>query len=116
MRAFIAGATGYTGQAVVRELTARGMETHAHVRPDSPSLETWRERFTSLGAFVDCTPWTLDAMGDTIGRIRPRVVFALLGTTRARAKQDTSGAVTASYAAVDYGLTRMLLDAVLSAA
>jgi nucleoside-diphosphate-sugar epimerase len=115
MRAFVAGATGYTGHAVVRELTARGVETHAHVRPDSPSLDEWRERFTSLGAYVDVTPWIRDAMTDTMRRISPRVVFALLGTTRARAKRDATGAVPDSYAAVDYGLTRMLLDALLAA-
>ena len=56
-RAFVAGATGYTGRAVVRELTDRGLECIAHVRPDSPRLEEWRRVFTAMGATFDCTPW-----------------------------------------------------------
>ena len=35
LHAWVAGATGYTGQAVVAILRARGVPTTAHVRPDS---------------------------------------------------------------------------------
>ncbi len=41
---------------------------------------------------------------------RPTVVFALLGTTRKRAKAEGVGA-TEAYDKVDYGLSRLLLDA-----
>ena len=46
--------------------------------------------------------------------LAPDAVFALLGTTRARARRESSQGVdpaTNSYEAVDYGLNRMLLDA-----
>src|SRR5215208_1501420 len=60
--AFVAGATGYTGREVVRQLVERGVRAVAHVRPDSPRLAEWRERFAELGAEVDATPWEEPAM------------------------------------------------------
>lgn len=106
MSAFVAGATGYTGRAVVAELRARGVDTYAHVRPDSPRLDEWRRRFGELGAHVDTTAWTAEAMAPRLAELRPSHVFALLGTTRARARRDGAG-----YDAVDLGLTLLLLGA-----
>jgi hypothetical protein len=60
-RAFVAGATGYTGRAVVRALAARGVSAVAHVRPDSPRLADWRARFAGA-AEVDATPWDAAAL------------------------------------------------------
>lgn len=115
-RVFIAGATGYTGRAVVRCCATAGAETVAHVRPDSPRLEEWRRRFAEVGARVDATPWQPVALATTLAQLRPTHVFALLGTTRARARQAArADRPPADYEAVDYGLTRMLLDAVLTA-
>lgn len=111
-RAFVAGATGYTGRAVVRVLRQRGITTFAHVRGDSPSLERARADFTSLGAGTDTTPWSAVAMQTTLARIRPTHVFALLGITKKRARQRAAaGAPGESYATVDYGLTALLLEA-----
>jgi len=104
--AFVAGATGYTGRSVVHALVARGVRTVAHVRPDAPSLETWRDRFGEEGASVDVSPWTPEGMSGAMGRWRPDFVFALLGTTARRGKRDGG-----SYESVDYGLTVMLFDA-----
>lgn len=116
VRAFVAGATGYTGREVVRALRARGVDTIAHVRPDSPSLESWRARFSALGARVDATPWEEGAMTATLARERPSHVFGLLGTTRARARDASrTSAVADSYETVDYGLTALLLRAALAA-
>jgi len=84
-RAFVAGATGYVGREVVAALRAAGVETWAHVRPDSPRLREWRERFGALGAQVDVTAWDAVAMRDRLTTLSPTVVFALLGTTQARA-------------------------------
>jgi uncharacterized protein YbjT (DUF2867 family) len=125
--AFVAGATGYTGREVVRELRRQGIETVAHVRPDSSSLERWRREFGETGARVDTTPWGPAPITATLSAIRPGLVFALLGTTRARARrarrvdggQVRSGQgelQSESYQSVDYGLTRILLDATLGAA
>ena len=112
MRAFVAGATGYTGREVVRVLREHGADTVAHVRPDSARLDEWRARFEGLGAAADSTPWEPAAVRATFERVKPDVVFALLGTTRAREREAASaGRSDASYDAVDYGMTAMLLDA-----
>ena len=108
--AFVAGATGYTGRAVVEQLVARGVRAVGHVRPDSPSRATWTERWQQQGAEADATPWEPAALAETLRRLRPTLVFALLGTTRARAHREGMGAVQA-YETIDYGLTMMLRDA-----
>jgi len=108
--AFVAGATGYTGRAVVEALVARGVRTVAHVRPDSSSRAQWTERWQAQGAEVDATPWEPAALRETLTRRGPTLVFALLGTTRARAKSEGRGAVEA-YETIDYGMTMMLRDA-----
>jgi nucleoside-diphosphate-sugar epimerase len=116
--AFVAGATGYVGREVVRELAGRGVATVAHVRPDSPRLEEWRGRFQAMGATVDATPWDADALGRTFAALRPDVVFCLIGTTRARsraARRDGRDAAAESYTAVDLGLTRTLIQACAAA-
>lgn len=111
-RAFVAGATGYVGREVVAALRAAGVETWAHVRPDSARLDEWRERFGVLGAHVDVTPWRAEAMQARLADLQPTIVFALLGTTRARAGEAArAGAPPADYEAVDYGLTALLLRA-----
>lgn len=116
VQAFVAGATGYTGREVVRELRRRAVETVAHVRPDSSRLEEYRARFGESGASVDATPWTLDAMTATMTRLRPTHVFALLGTTRARMKKEVAaGQARADYEKVDYGMSAMLIDAAIAA-
>ena len=46
--AFVAGATGYTGRAVVERLVADGFEAVAHVRPDSSRLASEREALAVL--------------------------------------------------------------------
>lgn len=112
--AFVAGATGFTGREVVRCLAARGIRTVAHLRPDSPQLKLWQERLGAMGAEVDATAWEEAALTATLRRLQPALVFALLGTTRARIKavarvgQDP---LAQTYEAVDYGLTALLLRA-----
>jgi uncharacterized protein YbjT (DUF2867 family) len=86
------------------------VETVAHVRPGSSSLAALRERLTAHGATVDTTAWELDAMIETLRERRPTLVFALLGTTRKRASAEGMDGV-AGYETVDYGLTKLLLDA-----
>jgi nucleoside-diphosphate-sugar epimerase len=98
---------------VVAALRQQGVDCVAHVRPDSSTLETWRERFQALGAKVDTTPWQSAAMDTTLATLRPDCVFALLGTTRSRGRRVRRevGKVE-NYATVDVGLTLMLYDAV----
>ena len=111
-RAFVAGATGYTGRAVVESLIAHGADAIAHVRPDSGALPRWRNHFGDVGATIDTTPWSESAMLATLTRLRPTHIFALLGTTKKRAKRaEASGPSSEDYEAVDYGLTALLLRA-----
>lgn len=114
--AFVTGATGYTGREVVRVLRESRIPTVAHVRPDSPRLAEWRARFGALGAEIDTTPWDAQAMAATLARVRPAIVFALLGTTRRRAREAAGRGTSESYASVDHGLTRLLLEAAVTSA
>ena len=113
--AFVAGATGYTGREVVRLLCSRdAVKVVAHVRPDSARLDEWSARFTEMGAEVDTTPWTEEAMTASLMGLKPTQVFALLGTLRARmtaAARHGIDPTSVSYDAVDYGLTSLLLRA-----
>ena len=109
--AFVAGATGYTGRAVVERLVAEGFDAVAHVRPDSSKLDGEKQRFAAAGARVDATAWDEAAMTETLRRLAPTAVFALLGTTRAREKREGKQPGAAGYEAVDYGLTALLLRA-----
>ena len=116
-RAFVAGATGYTGREVVRALVARGVEAVAHVRPQSSNVAAVLSEFEAEGALTDTTPWEDGAMQESLLTHRPDVVFALLGTTRARAAAARrAGAPRESYDSVDYGLTAMLLRASVACA
>jgi hypothetical protein len=60
-----------------------------------------------MGGEVDTTSWDEDEMTQTLSALKPDVVFALLGTTRARAKGEGRSAAQ-GYEAVDYGLTALL--------
>ncbi len=105
--AFVAGATGYTGREVVRIAAQAGHRVVAHVRPDSSRQEEWKARFEAVGAEVDTTPWDEEAMVETLRALGPEAVFALLGTTRSRARGEGQTALEA-YEKVDYGLTALL--------
>ncbi|EDM81125.1 hypothetical protein PPSIR1_29955 [Plesiocystis pacifica SIR-1] len=111
---FVAGATGYTGREVVRECVERGLDTVAHVRPDSARLDHWRAHFEDLGARVDTTEWKLAAFKASFEALQPKTVYALLGTTKARGKRGERSAVPDTYEAVDYGLTTLLLEAAVA--
>ncbi len=108
--AFVVGATGYTGRAVVAALRERGIETVAHVRPGSSSLSEATAQFEQHGARVDTTTWVLGPMAETLAAVGPTLVFSLLGTTRRRAAAEGMDAAQA-YDAVDYGLSKLMLDA-----
>ena len=113
-KAFVAGATGLTGRHVVRLLREQGIETVAHVRPDSSRLDEWTTTFEAQGARVDTTAWGADPMAATMELESPTVVFALLGTTKKRARRSSDPRKN-TYEHVDYGLTHLLLEAARAA-
>jgi nucleoside-diphosphate-sugar epimerase len=113
--AFVAGATGYTGREVVRILAGTGAAVTAHVRPDSPRLGEWKRRFEAQGAVVDTTQWQEEAMRETLARLRPDRIFALLGTTKARVREAAARGGRDSYETVDFGLTALLIRAAVDA-
>ncbi len=107
--AFVAGATGFVGRALVHTLCRDGWQVTAHVRPDSRQLEAFRAEFIGAGAKVSATAWEPQAIVEALTALRPTHVFCCIGTTRKRMARD--GADTNSYEAVDFGLARMLAQA-----
>ena len=116
LRAFVAGATGYTGRAVVEACARRGLATVAHVRPDSARGGEWARLFREMGAAVDTTPWDGTAMAATLARLGATHVFILVGTTRARGRRAARDGRTETYETVDLALPRLLVDAARAAA
>lgn len=113
MPAFVLGATGFVGREVVRQLCVRGREVVAHVRPDSPRLTEWTERFTALGATVDTTAWKVADLAARWRELQPAQIFILIGTTRRKAKMEAvHGDI---YEAIDLGLTQLAVDAARAA-
>src|SRR5438309_12012501 len=111
--AFVFGATGFVGREVVRQLCVRGGKVIAHVRPDSKQLDTWRARFTELGAAMDTTPWDVAALAARLTTVQPTWIYILIGTTRSKAKADAiEGNI---YERVDFGLTKIAVDAAIAA-
>lgn len=117
--AFVVGASGYTGQALVRELRARGIECVAHLRRGPAKNEELAKAFEAIGARIDTSDWDPEAIEQAVDRTKPTLVFALLGTTKKRQKLGVKNGETEdanSYERVDYGLTKMLLDATVAKA
>lgn len=111
--AFVAGATGFVGRQVVAQLAARDRKVIAHVRPDSSQLESWRARFTEMGAEPDTTSWQLGPFTERLRELAPSHLFLCLGTTARRAKTDRLAGDP--YETIDYGLTKLAVDAATAA-
>ncbi len=107
--AFVAGSTGYVGQAVVGALCELGVTTIAHIRPDSSKLDRLGPAMQRLGASIDTSAWDVDALTKTISRNRVTHMFCLIGTTRKQASAERiDGDI---YERIDLRLTSMLVDA-----
>ncbi len=111
-RAFVLGATGYVGRALVAELRRAGHTTVAHVRPGSQRAGLAAE-FAAAGAEVDRTPLEPEALAARFLALAPTHVFLCHGTTRASARRE---GLADPYEAVDVGLTRLAVDAALALA
>ena len=108
-RAWVFGASGLTGQAIVKSLRKAGIETCAHIRPNSSSYPHVAPDFEACGAEIHVLPWDSHAIGRAFERQPPQFVFLALGTTKARARADGEG-----YMEVDYGYTKLVIDKVLT--
>ena len=109
--ALVVGATGYVGRAVVKELRRKRIAAIAHVRFDSPRLEHWRANFAALGTECATTRWNRD---DFVALLRERSVthvFLCIGTTLRRSLRKSSSSVAETYAAVDVGLSTLVIEA-----
>ncbi|NUN12289.1 MAG: NAD(P)H-binding protein [Myxococcales bacterium] len=116
--AFVFGATGHVGRRIVEQLAASKTEVLAHIRPDSPRLMEWVQRFRDTGALPDSTPFELAALAKRFELVRPQVVFCTIGTTRTRMKlaaERGENEEHQSYEEVDFGLTKLLVDALIQA-
>lgn len=113
-RAFVAGATGYTGKELIGQLRRAGLDVVAHIRPSSPSFERSKTEFEALGARVCAVEWDQEAFFKAFADLQPSHVFALLGTTKKKGKEEKARGERATYETVDYELTAMLMRAALS--
>ncbi|QQR89880.1 MAG: NAD(P)H-binding protein [Myxococcales bacterium] len=117
LRLFVAGATGFTGRHLVKLACASEIHTTAHIRPDSTRSEQWIALFKQAGARVDQSIFSLKALETTLSKLQPTHVFCLIGTTqRRRLRALLKGTKAGSYEQVDYGLTKLLLDATRASA
>ena len=107
-RLLVFGSTGYTGQGLVTVARTRRLETHAHIRPGSPSAQRLLPRFRAMDVHVHEVSWTPSTVAELVRSVEPTQVFCLLGTTRKKAAASPN----ADYAAVDVGMTLMVVDAV----
>jgi uncharacterized protein YbjT (DUF2867 family) len=108
--AFVLGATGFVGREVVRQLAVRATPVVAHVRPKSAA--EWTPKLEALGAKVDRSEWDARALASAIDAAGAKQLYILTGTTRGRAKADSVGGDI--YDKIDYGLTRIAVDAALA--
>ena len=105
--AWVFGASGLTGREVVNALCLAGVKTHAHLRANSSSARHVIPLFEKVGAELQRFEWHRDAIHQAFGKNEPTAVFLTLGTTRSKARVDGQG-----YRAVDYQLTKMVLDVI----
>ena len=116
--AFVLGATGYVGSALVTALRQQDIRICAHIRPESAKLQQLKPVFETLGARVVTCPLNRDDLAAALRDCAPDAVFAVQGTTRARMRDVRAAggdADSQSYNAVDFGLTKLLVDALLEA-
>ncbi|HEY6033713.1 MAG TPA: NAD(P)H-binding protein [Kofleriaceae bacterium] len=111
MTAFVLGATGFVGREVVRQLAVRATPVVAHVRPKSAA--EWTPKLEALGAKVDASEWDAAALSAAIDAAGANQLYILIGTTKSRAKAESvDGDI---YEKIDYGLTRIAVDAAIAA-
>jgi nucleoside-diphosphate-sugar epimerase len=108
---FIAGATGYTGNALAQQLPSHGFTTYAHVRSDSPHYTTKKLLLESYGCTVDSTPYDAHLLREIFQTLKPVYVFSVVGTTYQQQRSNPN----ASYKGVDVRINTLLAQALQGA-
>jgi hypothetical protein len=115
--AFVAGATGYVGQAVVRQLAAAGHRAVAHVRPDAARRAEWEARFPGVGRGARRHAVGRGGHGGRRWRATAPTPSSPSSARRGRAGRAAAARGAAeTYETVDYGLTALLRRAAERAA
>jgi len=78
---------------------------YAHIRPDSGQKSSLTPKFEAMGAVVDHTPWEENQLAERLKDIQPSLVFALLGTTKARGRSARKAGRSETYESIDRDLS-----------
>ena len=109
---FVAGATGYTGSAVVRYLGEQGIGCTAHIRESSANLDVKKAKLESCGAAVVIAPWTAERIEELVQSCQPTHIISALGITKSGAKKELARLGTSpTYSSVDRDLSLMVYNA-----
>ena len=81
--------------------------------PKSRSLTSLTAHFEELGAQVNTTPWGSGQFASEMEKHGVTHIYALLGTTKAKARAARKDGVQADYEAVDRGMTLECLNAAM---
>ena len=100
---WIAGASGYCGQALVRRLSQSSHQVLPHIRPTSSQHEYLLDHWENLGIHPVSIPW--NELSSTLMKHQPQVIVSLIGTTQKKAKKGGG-----SYREIDYGLNHTLIQ------
>jgi nucleoside-diphosphate-sugar epimerase len=101
---FVAGSTGFCGQAVVIALAKHPKyQPIAHIRPTSSRLESTKKKFEDVGAIVLCCDF--EDLPQQLAEIKPRIMSSFIGTTKKQMKQYGG-----TYQEIDYDLNRQLIE------
>lgn len=110
--ALVIGATGYVGLETV--LAAAALDhverVIAHVRPSSPGLQRLEAGTASAAGRVQIEECPLEpgALLEFLARVAPTHIFLCHGTTAKRARSE---GIQDPYGTIDFGLTRLIVDA-----
>ena len=100
---WIAGASGFCGQALVQKLSASPHLVLPHIRPTSSQHTTLSNQWKALGINPISIAWS--ELSDALMEHQPQVIVSLVGTTQKKAKRGGG-----SYQEVDYGLNHKLIQ------
>ena len=112
MQWLIFGATGYTGNALLKECLEQGHSVWAHVRPTSEQRERIEEQCVHPNATAKVLDFEPEAIAQLISMSQATHIALCLGTTRKRSKAAKRNGERFGYNAIDRDLSLMVIEAV----